>query len=482
MQATHAYRRFCAAGLGLAAAVSFINAGHTQALPSFSALTGSNPLAAVATNASQSAMAQSINNVCPTISQSNIFSSPGEVDLAHVCTGMLTNSFGLSTGQLAGALSQLNGGTELVVPTSQASTLQNIQYNVQTGVIEGRLSLLRDRLSTGALASTDSPQQGQLAVAASSDSVNYAQLAQNSVPSSAAAWNGPLGIYVTGIGQFGDRDTTGNQNGYSFDNAGFIAGADYAITRQLVAGMAFSYTHADTDFDASATSAPGQFLHEDLFQGNLYATYAVTDALYFDGVATIGGGDNYSQRQIVIPSTNPAMAAVNRTATGSFGSSTYAVSLGGGYNLPVGALVVTPTARFQYDYSRSDSFVENGGSGVDLSYGTSNHDDVLSFIGARAQYTMNTAWGPLTPTVRFEWAHQFNSGASSVSVAYSNDPLLLSNFSSPSDPASRNYVDLGAGLTLQLTPSQSMYVTYDGIVGLNHTSYNSLTGGIRFTF
>ncbi len=359
-----------------------------------------------------------------------------------------------------------------------------MEYNIQTGVIEERLSMLRDRLSGNAYASANPPQKGQLAAASDSNgTISDTQLAQTSAIPNVAAWSGSLGIYLTGIGQFGDRDTTGNQNGYSFNNAGFVAGADYTFTRQLIAGMAFSYTHANTNFDTSATSASGQFLNEDLFQGDLYATYAATDALYFDGVATIGGGNNSSQRQVFIPSVNPTtIATVSRAMTGSFGSSNYALSLGGGYNLPLGSFVVTPTARLQYDYGKSDSFSENGGSGIDLSYGSSNRKDVLSYIGGEIRYTANTAWGPLTPTARFEWAHQYNSGNNSVSVAYSNDPLLLSSFTAPADRAAQDYFDLGAGLALQVAPNQSVYLTYDAIVGLSHTTYNSFTGGIRITF
>lgn len=484
--------RIGAAGLGLVASLCFSNVGHTQAL----APSSGGPAALPGLNNGQALMAQSINNVCPTISQSNIFGSSNQRDLANICTAMIVNSlqaenipsspsgptFGLSANGVAGALSQLNGGTELVVPTSQAANVQNMQYNLQNGVIEERLSLLRHRLSGSAFASVEPQPNGQLAAAGGSDAVSDAQLAQNPTPSSVATWSGPLGIYLTGIGQFGTRDTTGSQNGYSFNNGGFVSGADYAFNRQFVAGMAFSYTHATTDFNTSATSAAGQFLAEDMFQGNLYATYAVTDALYFNGVATIGGGNNSAQRQVVIPSVSPTIATVDRTMTGNFGSSNYAASLGGGYNLPFGALVVTPTARFQYDYAKSNSFSENGGAGIDLSYGSSNHRDILSFIGGQVRYTLNTTWGPLTPMARFEWAHQYNSGNNSVSVAYSNDPLLLSSFAAPSDRASRDYFTLGAGLSLQLAASRSLYFTYDAIVGLNHTTFNSLTGGLRITF
>ena len=78
-------------------------------------------------------MAQSINNVCPTIN--NIAVTPNQADLARLCSAMVGNSLqvqgqpnplglpslGLNASGLQGALQQLNGGAELVVPTSQTS-------------------------------------------------------------------------------------------------------------------------------------------------------------------------------------------------------------------------------------------------------------------------------------------------------------------------------------------------------------------------
>jgi outer membrane autotransporter protein len=86
------------------------------------------------------------------------------------------------------------------------------------------------------------------------------------------------------------------------------------------------------------------------------------------------------------------------------------------------------------------------------------------------------------PTARFEWAHQFNSANAAVSVAYSNDPLLLSNFVLPADKVDRNYFDVGVGLGVQLSPTQSAFVTYDAILGLKNTTYNSFIAGVRVVF
>jgi outer membrane autotransporter protein len=59
---------------------------------------------------------------------------------------------------------------------------------------------------------------------------------------------------------------------------------------------------------------------------------------------------------------------------------------------------------------------------------------------------------------------------------------LLSSFILPGAQASRNYFDLGVGLALQVSRNGSAFINYDSILGLNNTTYNSFTAGIRMTF
>ena len=158
------------------------------------------------------------------------------------------------------------------------------------------------------------------------------------------------------------------------------------------------------------------------------------------------------------------------------------MTLASGYDLPFGPLLLTPIARFLYQHTGVDAFSEQGALGADLQYGSSSVNTVLSFLGADAQYSINTSFGPLYPIARFHWAHQYNPGNTSVSVAYSNDPSLLSIFVLPGTPTSRNYFDLGVGLSLKLSGTSSAYINYDSILGLSNTTYNSFTVGIRFTF
>jgi outer membrane autotransporter protein len=208
----------------------------------------------------------------------------------------------------------------------------------------------------------------------------------------------------------------------------------------------------------------------------------VTDQLYVNGNVMFGGGSTNSRRHVIIPSNNPAIPTIDAFATGNSGIDNHSVNIGTGYVLPYGPLTLTPTARFQYLHASADGFTEAGAGGVNLTYGNSGRDSYQSFIGGQAQYTMPTWFGIVYPSAHFEWAHEYNGSNSAVSVAYSSDPLLLSNFVLPADKITHDYFNLGVGLAVQLSPTQSAFINYDTILGLNKTTYNSFIAGVRMTF
>jgi outer membrane autotransporter protein len=426
-------------------------------------------------------MGAAIERACPTISAN----SPGSA-LAVACSGMIgsayareggsppagTSDIGLTIPQLQAALQEVNGGAETLVPTNQVSQLRTSQVQV----LGARLTVLRTHM----LGSADDGSNGGVRLAANDtgsvrDAPGLLRVAQAS-PTEVSIWSGKLGLFGNILGQFGSRDPTATQNGFSFNTEGVLMGGDYRFTPNLAFGAAFGYNYTNSDFDSNATSPSGQYLNSNLYQFNFYGTYAATDALYFDGLVSFGVGDNETRRRIIVPTV------VDTTADGKFDTQTIGVSVGGGYNFPFGSLTLTPTARFEYHYVRSDRFTESGGAGLNLAYGPAIQTAVLTFIGGQATYAISTDFGVLSPSVRANWAHQYNDGRSSMSITFVNDPSLTSAFVMPGDASDRNYFQVGAGLALQLAGNKSAFINYDAIVGLTKTSYNAFTAGMRFDF
>jgi outer membrane autotransporter protein len=477
-------------GAALLAAAGTASAQTTQAYsaifpgtPNLFTLPGLTP--------AQLTMAHSIDNLCPNISALAMLpdATDDQMNLATICGNMIGTAVvlqgganpgslpvipGLTIADVKNSLTQINGGAETVVPTSQASVLRNLQGNV----VASRLSVLHMRMIGGTGMGSDEQARTTLLAmgqgASAQDAHGNFLVAQNA-PTEVSMWHDKLGFFFNGIGQFGDSDTTGTQNGYSFDNEGLVFGADYRFTPALTIGASFGYTYSNTEFDVTPQSAPGQHLRGNLFEGSLYASWYATDQLYFDTIASIGGGENDSLRHIVIP------GLVDASAKGSFGTRTYGIAVGGGYSMPFGALTLTPTARFEFRRVESDTFTESGAGGLNLTYGSTSQDAVLSFIGGQGQYAISTSFGVVIPTARVEWVHQYNSGNNTVSVAYLNDPVL-SSFTLASDKPTRDYADIGLGVALQLEGNWSGFLNYDAIVGITHTTLNNFTAGLRYGF
>src|SRR4051794_38266100 len=107
-------------------------------------------------------------------------------------------SLGISAGALAGALESLNGAAEIVIPTSQSSSLQIQESNMLGGVVEARLSALRNPLAGSEFAGL--PWTGQLAQATPAWTSDAAAPGyRSSGPVTGAYQSGRLGLYVNGI-------------------------------------------------------------------------------------------------------------------------------------------------------------------------------------------------------------------------------------------------------------------------------------------
>ena len=79
----------------------------------------------------------------------------------------------------------------------------------------------------------------------------------------------------------------------------------------------------------------------------------------------------------------------------SFGSRVSGVTLASGYELPFGPLLLTPIARFLYQHTGVKALSEEGALGANLQFGSSSVNTVLTFLGADAQYAINTLFGAI---------------------------------------------------------------------------------------
>ena len=150
------------------------------------------------------------------------------------------------------------------------------------------------------------------------------------------------GVFVTGIGEFTDVDSTFNASGYDLATGGFTMGIDYRIGSHFAIGLTGGYAYTDADLvNNSSIAVNGGKL-------GLYAT-AFGSGFYLD-TAVIGGLNGYDTRR----------TALEGTASGDTVGGDLNVLVAAGYDWKKGGLSIGPTASFQYTLVGFGDFTESG--------------------------------------------------------------------------------------------------------------------------
>ncbi len=277
-----------------------------------------------------------------------------------------------------------------------------------------------------------------------------------------------IGVFVNGLGAWGDFDGDSNEAGYDFDTYGVIAGVDYRFTDNFVAGVAGGWSTTDQDFDRS-----GGDQDLDTWSGSLYATYQL-EGFYTDAIVTYSNLDFDLDRRIRYPT-------VNRTASSSTDGDEWAASLGTGYSFTSGAWSYGPHVRVNYVDTDIDGYTESGAFGLDLRVDDQDVRSLTTDLGANVSYAVSTGFGVLTPYARGEWEHEFEDDARSITARFVADPnqtRLVLRTSSPD----RNYFRVGTGVAATFAEGMSAFVDFETVLGLRDIDVYAVTLGARYQF
>lgn len=277
---------------------------------------------------------------------------------------------------------------------------------------------------------------------------------------------GGLGIFVNGIGSFGDQRASSREPGFDFHTAGLTAGADYRVIPPLVLGAAFGYASSKTDFDAGAGEMSAR-----AYSVSVYGSYYVGSQFHVDAIFTYGWNDYDTERNISFP-------GISATAKASPSGNQVATSLNAGYDFHFGGLSVGPSLRVSYVNVDVDSFRERGSGVFDLSVRSQNVESLTTSLGGEISYAISVPFGVLTPLFRFEWEHEYKGGSRLI------QGTLVSGtaFSVRTDAPDRDYFNLGVGLTGTFKSGVSAFFYYETILGRSRVTNHLFTLGVRLEF
>jgi outer membrane autotransporter protein len=416
---------------------------------------------------SQARVGTAIDTICPKLGAMSQSLNPAQTDLFNRCSDMKTPN-GLGVSVLPDVLSKVSQENNTAEGNSAVET-----KSAQLRTVGARLGALRLGASGVSINGFRLDQDSRVAAADTVTTDTAPPVGGLGVARTGAS---PLGLFVNGVGSFGNKDTTSREVGFDFHTVGVTAGADYRFTDRLVAGVALSYLRSDADL----TSSLGE-VDSNTYGLALYGTYYF-GPMYLDLLGGFTRSDYDISRRIVYgPAPGGTGAPVNRTAKGDTDGWQYTFNGGAGYDARFGALTVTPYVRVEYLHLDIDAYTETGANGLDLKVQKQTVESLLTVLGGRTSYAISTPFGVLLPQIRAEWRHEVLDDQRSIKAQFANDPFNVP-FLIATDSPDRDYFALGAGIAAALARGVSAFIDFETIVGLKNVTNHNFIAGVRFEF
>jgi outer membrane autotransporter protein len=267
-------------------------------------------------------------------------------------------------------------------------------------------------------------------------------------------------FWATSFGDFVHVDSDFNARGYKFTTGGIDLGIDYRLNNHLVFGLMGNYAHTWSDL------RPGS-IDVDSARAGLYATY-FTNCFYLNG-GIYGGYNSYdSSRQ-----------GLQGHANGNTDGAEFSTFVSSGYDFHFGHLTLGPIASLQYTNVYVDDFREKG-SLAPLFIHSDSEGSLRSDVGFRASYQWAVGKVVVEPFIKATWQHEFRYSTLPITASFANIPSPSATFLGPAEGHDSAVVD--AGISVQWTPTISIYVGYNGLLGRDRYDSNGVSGGMMIRF
>jgi uncharacterized protein YhjY with autotransporter beta-barrel domain len=316
-----------------------------------------------------------------------------------------------------------------------------------------------------------------------------------------------LSFYAAGDYEYFDKDVTRFEPGYRSDTYGGTIGGDYAVTRSLLAGLAFKYAHTSGRFFQD-----GGTFDTDAYSVLLYASLHPLTNLFVDLVGGYTRKEYDIERRInfsVIRSQAPdVLVSRQGTAVSSTGGDEWQVSASSGYDFSLGPVTVGPRLGIHYRHTTIDKFKERGrnpvgcttfppdppdfagsttcsqltGTGLELIFDRQTEESLRTTAGVFASLALSLGFGVLVPQATVEYVHEFLDDQRSIAFRFAEDNAFRTKFRFQTDPPDRDYLNAGVGLVLVLPRGVTPYVNYTGLFGYSDQHRHAVTVGVRLEF
>jgi uncharacterized protein YhjY with autotransporter beta-barrel domain len=159
---------------------------------------------------------------------------------------------------------------------------------------------------------------------------------------------------------------------------------------------------------------------------------------------------------------------------------------------------ISYTGRLNYLDADVDGFTERmsnqgvSGFGMNLEIAGQEIESLTSVLSVQASKVFGTSSGVVIPFVELSYVHEFEDDARTIRARFANDPFSTGfNQDSGTNPTiisivtdapDTDYFRFTFGTSGVLPRGKNWFISADTTLGLEGTSYYSLTGGLRGEF
>jgi autotransporter-associated beta strand protein len=363
--------------------------------------------------------------------------------------------FGLSGGNLAGALSQLDG--------EAATGAERSAFQLTTAFLGLMLDPFVGGRGSGIGGFANAFASEEQAISPPDIALGYASVPTERLkPSFDQRWTAWGSAY--GGTNVANGNAAAGSNNITASAYGFAGGMDYHVSPNAIVG--FALAGAGTNWG----------LANALGGGRSDAVQAGTYGIGWFGPAYLAGALAFTNHWF---STN--RSALGDQLSADFVGQSYGARLEGGYRyamLPT--LGVTPYGAVQFQDFQTPAYSESGaaGGGFGLSYNAMNATDVRTELGTRFDGPVSLFGKPLVLYGRLAWAHDF---VSNPSLGATFETLPGANFTVNGAPIPQNSALTTAGAQFFLTPRWTLLAKFDGEFANGSQTYAG-SGTLRYTW
>jgi outer membrane lipase/esterase len=267
------------------------------------------------------------------------------------------------------------------------------------------------------------------------------------------------GFFSAGY-DYGNRNTIGADNGFTYHVASFALGADDLLAPGIAVGGALGYG------DEHGSVAQAGQLKASTYELGIYAAFFQPN--YYLNLSLGYGFDNFdNSRRAVLPGSITAKPAGN---TITLGAET-------GYVLHAGGFDFGPIAGVSIDNSSLGSYTETGDAALTQAVDSQSYSAIIADAGASEAGRLPFG---LTQHVTLTADHLLSGNGGNFESTFTDEPGVPLSTVYPSQ--TKTWAQIAGGVAASITPRFSLAVDLSSTLGKSDGADHEFNGSLRYRF